>query len=68
VFLHTGLIPWGALCNLVTHHGVTVLDLGDDDDGIADNSFEDNSLPDDLHGLAKLRVLDLGGLDCLSGN
>jgi hypothetical protein len=67
VILHTGLIPWDALCNLVMHRGVTVLDLGDDDDGITDNTFEDSSLPEDLHGLAKLRVLDLSGLDCLSG-
>jgi hypothetical protein len=49
------------------HHGVTELDLGDDDDGIADNNFEHKSLPDDLHGLAKLRVLNLSGLDCLAG-
>jgi hypothetical protein len=65
--VHTGLIPWTALCNLVMHHGVTELDLGDDDDGITDNRFEDNFLPNDLHGLAKLRVLDLSGLDCLTG-
>jgi hypothetical protein len=49
------------------HHGVTELDLGDDDDGLTDNSFEDNSIPDDVHGLAKLRVLNLSGLDCLTG-
>jgi hypothetical protein len=49
------------------HHGVTELDLGDDDDGITDNSFEDESLPNDLHGLAKLKVLNLSGLDCLAG-
>jgi hypothetical protein len=65
--LNTGSIPWAALCNLVTHHGVTELDLGDDDDGTTDNSFEDKSLPDDLQGLAKLRVLNLSGLDCLTG-
>ena len=41
--------------------------LGDDDDGITDNSFEDESLPNDLHGLAKLKVLNLSGLDCLTG-
>jgi hypothetical protein len=65
--LNTGSIPWAALCNLVTHHGVTELDLGDGGDGITDNSFEDTYLPDDLHGLAKLRVLNLSGLDCLTG-
>jgi hypothetical protein len=65
--LNTGPIPWAALCNLVMHHGVTELDLGDDDDGTTDNSFEDKSLPDDLQGLAKLRVLNLIGLDCLTG-
>jgi hypothetical protein len=46
---------------------VTELDLGDDDDGVTDNNFEHKSLPDDLHGLAKLRVLNLSGLDCLTG-
>ena len=65
--MNTGLVPWNALCNLVMHHGVTALDLGDDDDGITDNSFEDESLPDDLHGLANLRELDLSGLDGLTG-
>jgi hypothetical protein len=67
VCVHTGLIPWNALCNLVMHHGVTELDLGDNDDGITDNSFEDKLLPNDLHGLAKLKLLRLSGLDCLTG-
>jgi hypothetical protein len=65
--VHAGSIPWNALCNLVMHHGVTELDLGDDDDGITDNSFEDKSLPIDLRGLAKLKVLSLRGLDFLRG-
>ena len=46
--LNTGSIPWAALCNLVTHHGVTELDLGDDDDGITDKLDIIESLLSDI--------------------
>jgi hypothetical protein len=65
--VHAGSIPWNALCNLVMHHGVTELDLGDDDDGITDNTFDDKSLPNNLLGLTKLKKLSLCGLDFLTG-
>jgi hypothetical protein len=67
VFLNTGSICWDLLFDLVKHHGVTKLKLGDD--GVTNNIFTETSFPVDVdrEALERLEVLDLHGLDFLKG-
>jgi len=63
-----GSICWDLLFDLVKHHGVTKLKLGDD--GVTNNTFTETSFPVDVDRevLERLAVLDLHGLDFLAGS
>ena len=63
-----GSICWDLLFDLVKHHGVTKLKLGDD--GVTNNTFTETSFPVDVDRevLERLVVLDLHGLDFLKGS
>jgi hypothetical protein len=62
-----GSICWDILFDLVKHHGVTKLRLGDN--GVTNNTFTETSFPADVdkEALKRLEVLDLHGLDFLKG-
>jgi hypothetical protein len=64
----SGSLCWDTLFDLVKHHGVTKLLLGDN--GVTKNAFTDTSFPADVdkEPLERLEVLDLHGLDFLKGN
>jgi hypothetical protein len=63
-----GSICWDLLFDLVKHHGVTKLKLGDN--GVTNNTFTESTFPVDVdrEALERLEVLDLHGLDFLAGS
>jgi hypothetical protein len=64
---YAGSICWDILFGLVKNRGITKLRLGDDD--TTNNLFTETSLPEkiDVNALKMLQVLDVHGLDYLSG-